>query len=825
MYSFTPRSSDTGGGDPAYSIQNKPGWAIFSISTGQLTGIPTSADVGTYQNIQIKYSTGPATATLPSFSIQVVPHGSLDAYGGVSASNCTNPNGTAYFGLATVSSHKVLCDPAGHPYFGRGFYVFDDAALGNDETGNSYNSYVTAKYGTTDTSYTWDTAEVARMKSWGFNMIGPDSSAYAMASWPWVGGGTNPNKVPFVLTDDACFYSWSNRNGWGTAPVKDVLSTASPFWHGTGYTGYQGVTDYEDPAWVSYVKGMLSSSGDENFANVLSASGTDKSYLIGIIGCDTDYTHGFDGGPDFDTAPSGNNDFRLSYEVALGSPVEWASTHQHQIYTDSTVYSKYDFYSQLVSKYANIAALNSVWGSSYSTFGTSGTCYGSGFATWICPSPSAAPSIGTGDGSTLNYTATLSGVVSANSLGIFVSGVLVGGDGGDGPFSGTSGTIYGPHMTGTINYSTGALKIAFASGSAPIGGASITAEYIANGWGVGSGVMDEDGRAAHQSWTGSNSVCIDDVGTTHACGAGGGNSYASAGMVTDLNLLDKTLAARFASTYKNAIVASFPGALFLGPQTFGTWNVPPNRYVLQGMGPSLDIGVLNSSGGAGISQAELDFVHQYAGDLAVGLSTYSTANLDSPFAWPNSSCSHSGATVTCTVSAPLNFSTSWSIKTNCTDPSYNVNGISPSYVGTSSISYTGSRVLANATTVCTVSFGDINVPAFPTVAARATAIGSQMQGLPGASYSSDGIHPYVLSLWWQWSDKQDEELSWGVVDTRDNAYNGAETTTSKTRCSAPLESYPCGGELRGGWGSDDGITPLVKANGAIDDALAAIDQR
>lgn len=746
---------------------------------------------------------------------------SYDAYGGVANVSCTNPNGTSYFGIATVASHKTLCDPAGHPYFGRGFFVFDFSSLGNDESGGNYNSYITAKYGATNTNYTWETAEVSRMKSWGFNMIGPVSTSYSLAFWPWVPSGTNPNKVPFIKTDDACHYSWINEGGWGSAPVKDVLSTASPNWHGNGDFGFAGVTDYEDPAWTTFVTGMLSSSGDFDWSLLLSASTTDKSYLLGVIGCDTDYTHGFDGGSDYVTSPTpGDNDFRLSYEVAMGSPVEWASTHQDELYTDSTVYNKKAFYTQLTGEYASIAALNSAWGSTYTTFGTSGTCFGGGFGSWICPSPSAATAVGTGDGSTLTFSHTLTTTVSANSVGIFVAGTLVGGDGGDGPFSGTSGTIYGPNLSGTINYTTGALSLTFAAGHAPANAAAITAEYIANGWGVGTGLMDEDGRSAHQGWTGTNSVCIDGVGVASACSVGGGMTYASAGMVSDLNTLDTTLAAHYASTYKTIITAQLPGALFFGPQTFGTWTTPPNRYVIAGMAPYTDVGILASAGSSGITQSMLDFVHTYGGDMALGLGTYNTANQDSPFAWPNTACTHSGTTVTCTVSTPQNFSTGLQIDTHCTDGTYNVTEANPSSVSTTTVVYTASGTPSTGSTTCNVDFSDANVSAFSAMSARASSVGSLMQALPGASYTADGIHPYVMSVWWQWSDKQDEELSWGIVDTRDNAYDGLETTTATVACQAPLQAYTCGGELRSGWGSDNGISPLITANSAIDAAVA-----
>jgi len=70
-YSFRPTAADADGDTLTYSITNKPTWASFSTSTGQLSGTPTSSSVGTYSNVVIKVSDGKASASLPAFSIAV----------------------------------------------------------------------------------------------------------------------------------------------------------------------------------------------------------------------------------------------------------------------------------------------------------------------------------------------------------------------------------------------------------------------------------------------------------------------------------------------------------------------------------------------------------------------------------------------------------------------------------------------------------------------------------------------------------------------------------------------------------------------------------
>jgi len=70
-YTFTPTGSDPDGDPLTYSIQNRPGWAAFSSSTGQLAGTPQPGDEGPYADIAITVSGGVSAASLPAFSITV----------------------------------------------------------------------------------------------------------------------------------------------------------------------------------------------------------------------------------------------------------------------------------------------------------------------------------------------------------------------------------------------------------------------------------------------------------------------------------------------------------------------------------------------------------------------------------------------------------------------------------------------------------------------------------------------------------------------------------------------------------------------------------
>lgn len=70
-YIFIPTATDPDGDTLTFSIANRPRWATFSTSTGQLTGTPTEAQVGTTRDIRIRVSDGHTTTSLAAFSIEV----------------------------------------------------------------------------------------------------------------------------------------------------------------------------------------------------------------------------------------------------------------------------------------------------------------------------------------------------------------------------------------------------------------------------------------------------------------------------------------------------------------------------------------------------------------------------------------------------------------------------------------------------------------------------------------------------------------------------------------------------------------------------------
>lgn len=71
QYLFTPEASDDDGDVLTFSIANRPGWATFETGSGELRGVPDSADVGSYDDIVISVTDDNSVVSLPAFSIAV----------------------------------------------------------------------------------------------------------------------------------------------------------------------------------------------------------------------------------------------------------------------------------------------------------------------------------------------------------------------------------------------------------------------------------------------------------------------------------------------------------------------------------------------------------------------------------------------------------------------------------------------------------------------------------------------------------------------------------------------------------------------------------
>ena len=71
QYLFLPEASDEDGDILTFSIENKPSWADFETTTGQLDGMPQSGDAGEYPDIVISVTDDNSVVSLAPFAITV----------------------------------------------------------------------------------------------------------------------------------------------------------------------------------------------------------------------------------------------------------------------------------------------------------------------------------------------------------------------------------------------------------------------------------------------------------------------------------------------------------------------------------------------------------------------------------------------------------------------------------------------------------------------------------------------------------------------------------------------------------------------------------
>jgi hypothetical protein len=521
----------------------------------------------------------------------------LDKYGGATSLKCGKATG--WFYTEEIGGHWWFCTPLGNAFYSVGV---EQVIANQDDT---IKSAVASKYGSTAA---WAIATNERLEAWGFNTF--STGAYA-GSWPVAvdfeyptdsnGAHSQPVKIPFIPEVRPAFYAMKNQpQGSGgpylTEPVKNMLYVHSPYY--TGYAPSVGVADYYDPGIETWLHDDLTRGNDYEW-NAINGSPY-ENYMLGIASDDGDEMYGFVAGPEFPTTPPGHTNSNLALVVATMSPVETANPNLGFVYADTLIYSKKAMRDYLAGKYGNIAALNAAWGSSYTTFESSG-------------SPITGEIVAAGNGTTLTFSHEFQHPSASKfSVQIFVDGKAVAGET-------DNGDLWGPGVTGRAGDRTGWLMLAFRPGHAPPPNARITVNYIQNGWGIGTGFMDEDGRPSHQGWMGNDWY---------------GMSDANPRVKADLNGFLEQLAAQYLSSCRKEIKAAYPNTLFLGPDSLSNWGAPPPAPVLRAAASYVDAFITSSD--TVFTTAELDFIEQNFGNKPYLGSFYSSANSDSALAaYPN----------------------------------------------------------------------------------------------------------------------------------------------------------------------------------------------
>jgi hypothetical protein len=344
-------------------------------------------------------------------------------------------------------------------------------------------------------------------------------------------------------------------------------------------------------------------------------------------------------GPDFDTTDiaTGTNTM-LPGILVLETPMIQTGTNssfylqQTVLYPDPEIYSKdpmgsppsvcgithgneCSLYTYLLKRYSTVTALNTAWSSSYSTLGSSGDEYGyPAFTSIIAGSHNAAVAVGTGDGTTTTFTATLPTHVNPYSVQIMSGSTQVG---FDCPNLGTRthqprtrcstaaighGLIMGTAISGTITYVGGASTLSVTFTTAPATSVLITANLMANGyfWG-GTGLLDEDG--SNTGWLGADGVCVlnyaggGESTQGYACRTGNPASFkvtttapaVNQTFAADITEITREWYAKYFDVIHTATKTAFPNTLLYSMAALGQSGTPPSMEALQAANLYFDV--------------------------------------------------------------------------------------------------------------------------------------------------------------------------------------------------------------------------------------------
>jgi hypothetical protein len=276
----------------------------------------------------------------------------LDSYGGTVAGVAP---ATGYYEVKQVGNRWMFVTPAGNGMWMTGIYAVI-YPVSVDDLGTNTESRIAAKYGGgSDWKHKWRVNAARRLKQWGFNTL---AEYHHWGMRPGL-ADPNPEQMPYIHIMKPSWYGLDNRYGLGTGPFKDLIVGTDP-----RYFDYRGATtpDVFDPNFETFVDGWVRGDDGLKYGNI------GNPWMMGIAVDDMDQLFGFGPGRE---VPAARLHPHLGW-MALVTRFEQTSSPWVSWYADRKVYTKYALRDFLASRYGTIAALNTAWGSNYTTFDSAG---------------------------------------------------------------------------------------------------------------------------------------------------------------------------------------------------------------------------------------------------------------------------------------------------------------------------------------------------------------------------------------------------------------------------------------------------------------------
>ena len=238
-YSFTPTASAPRRLTIRFSITNRPGWAAFNTTTGQLSGTPTASDVETFSGIVISASDRYGSTALPAFNITVSSGTSTTSpppvISGSPPGSVTAGSAYSFVPTASDPSGKALSFSIQNKPSWASFSIATGAVTGTPTTaqeGTYSNIVITASDGTASASLKAFSISVVAPVA-GPSISGtPATSVTAGSAYSFTPTTQNPNGG--TLT-----YSVQNKPAWASFNTNTGLLSGTPLAVNVG--SYSGI--------------------------------------------------------------------------------------------------------------------------------------------------------------------------------------------------------------------------------------------------------------------------------------------------------------------------------------------------------------------------------------------------------------------------------------------------------------------------------------------------------------------------------------------------------------------------------------------------------
>lgn len=300
-----------------------------------------------------------------------------DDFGAVLA-DASKPTG--FFDVKKVANRWYFVSPLGHPFWMRAVY-----AVNLTDGGEAATETLRTKYRNDWTVFA--PHAVKKLRSWGFNALGEYSTVYTYPVPTYMRPQGNPIRMPFIRLLNISHYGTYNNGRLAPGPFKTLLAGAvDP----QIYKDWPGnVPDVFDPNFEIYARNLAGEVKTPSSETVFTEKGpngeiphpslSNTPWLIGTTPDDTDYVFGFGPGPD-EPGRRGVVHPHIGWVVAVTRPTQTANAEvgkafgerQTIRYDDPVVYAKRAWRDFLQQEYKTVAALNSAWGSQYTTFDSDG---------------------------------------------------------------------------------------------------------------------------------------------------------------------------------------------------------------------------------------------------------------------------------------------------------------------------------------------------------------------------------------------------------------------------------------------------------------------